>query len=929
MKKIPKNPFILVDGSSYLFRAYHALPPLTTSKGQPTGAIFGVINMLKRLLKDYAPEKMVVIFDSKEKNFRHQLYEPYKANRVVMPDELQQQIEPLHQLIRAMGLPLLVIPGVEADDIIGTLAKKAKKEGIFSLISTGDKDFAQIVDEDIYLINTMSQDIFDRERVIEKFEVAPERMIDYLALIGDSVDNIPGVHKVGPKTAIKWLQTYGTLDEIIRHAEEIPGKVGENLREVLDKLPLFRELITIDVKIPLEKEVKDFVLGAPEREKLKELYRELEFKSWLRDLEGEESGSWRNTGGGDTVQKGTGGTSGIHADSLMKKIAEIPKDAHYEVIFEKDKLKELVKKLREAKFFAFDTETTSLDYMQAEIVGVSFSLSVGTGVYIPFGHDYENAPTQISAAEVWKELVPILEDETLFKVGHNLKYDAEVLLNHGITLRGMKFDSMLESYVLDSAGSRHDMDTLAEKYLSYIPISYEEVAGKGAKQIPFNKVSIEKAALYAAEDADVTLRLHQCLWNELEKIPSLKSVFTNIEMPLMSVLVRMERLGVLIDDKLLKKQSTEIEQRLKELEEDAYQVAGAPFNMNSPKQLQEILFTQLNLPVIEKTPTGQPSTAESVLQELAEKYPLPKIILEYRSLSKLKSTYTDRLPEQIDPKTHRIHTSYHQAITSTGRLSSSDPNLQNIPIRTAEGRKIRAAFIASPGYKIVTADYSQIELRIMAHMSQDKALLNAFNKDDDIHRSTASEVFKVPLDKVSYEQRRSAKVINFGLIYGMSGFGLAKQLGVERHEAQKYIDQYFAAFPGVKGFISNILAEAKEKGFVETLFGRRLYLKELNSRNVMMRRAAERAATNAPMQGSNADIIKLAMLELDQYCQESKDKVRMIMQVHDELVFEVSEDILEDASEKIKSVMENVVSLSVKLNVGIGIGANWDEAHRT
>lgn len=914
MAVIPKNPFILVDGSSYLFRAYHALPPLMTSKGLPTGAIYGVVNMLRKLLNTYRPEKIAVVFDSKEKNFRHALYEPYKANRVVMPDELQQQIEPLHAIIKAMGLPLVVIPGIEADDIIGTLATEAKASGLFTLISTGDKDFAQLVCDEIFLINTMSDDTFDRVRVIEKFEVPPEQIIDYLTLIGDTVDNVPGVPKVGPKTAVKWLQTYGSLQAIIEHAAEISGKVGENLREALDQLPLFKELVTIRVHEPLQYKVADFVPEKPDIEKLKNLYSELEFKTWLKDL--------NNIG---TIKEEIKKTDNKEPEKSRENSSSTP--ATYETILEKSDFVKWVKKLEKAELFAFDTETTSLDYMLAEIVGLSFAVAPGEAAYLPLAHDYMGAPVQLNRDWVFEQLRPLLENKKNLKIGHNLKYDMEVLENHGITLQGIAFDTMLESYILDSTATRHDMDTLSERHLHYKPVSFEEVAGKGAKQITFNQVSLEKAGFYAAEDADVTLKLHQTFWPLLEKLPKQKNVFETIEMPLVPVLVRMERAGVLIDPKSLTEQSVALGKRLVEIETEAYQLAGQSFNMNSPKQLQEILYTQLHYPILEKTPTGQPSTAESVMQQLAEDYPLPKIILEYRSLSKLKATYADKLPQQINPKTGRVHTSYHQAVTSTGRLSSSDPNLQNIPIRTPLGRKIRSAFISPSGYKIVAADYSQIELRIMAHMSQDPGLLKAFSMGDDVHQSTAAAVFGVDLAEVTADQRRSAKAINFGLMYGMSAFGLAKQLGISRGDAEKQVERYFTCFPGVKLFMEGIRRRALEEGFVETLTGRRLYLPDLKSSYMATRRAAERAAINAPMQGTNADIIKLAMIQLDQWILENSLDMRMIMQVHDELVFEVSEKILDKAKTHIKAIMETILPLSVPLKVGIGVGNNWDEAH--
>lgn len=919
--KIPENPFILVDGSSYLFRAFHALPPLTTTKGQPTGAIFGVINMLRKLLTEYRPERIAVVFDSKEKNFRHQKYPSYKANRLVMPDDLQKQIEPLFALIRAMGLPLIVIPGVEADDIIGTLTQKAKKEGVFTLISTGDKDFAQLVDDKTFLINTMSQDLFTRKRVIEKFGVPPETIIDYLALIGDSVDNIPGIPKVGPKTALKWLETYKTLDNLVAHAEEIPGKVGENLRDALNILPLFRELVTINVYVPLEFSWKELSKKPADIEKLREHYTELEFKTWLRDIGG--ASQVPQVSPSQELSPGEDEASASENVTLARKTLT----PEHELVLTEAAFHAWVKRLKSAKHFAFDVETTDLNYMLAELVGVSFSVEVGKAAYVPFGHDYPDAPKQLNKEFVLETLRPLLEDEKHLKIGHNIKYDAEVLENYGIKLKGIAFDTMLESYVIDSAGTRHGLDILSEKYLQHRTITFTDVAGKGAKQLSFNQVPIQAACEYAAEDADVTLRLHECLWPRIEKFESLKKVFQEIEMPLVQVLIQMERTGVLVDPKLLHAQSKELDKKMQTLEAEVYDLAGETFNLNSPKQLQEVLYERLKLPVLEKTPTGQPSTAESVMQALAEKYPLPKMILEYRSLSKIKSTYTDKLPNQINQKTGRVHTSYHQAITSTGRLSSSDPNLQNIPIRTAEGRKVRAAFIAEQGYKIVTADYSQIELRIVANLSQDKGLVAAFTQGDDVHKSTAASVFGVPLEQVTKDQRRSAKAINFGLLYGMSSFGLAKQLGISRGQAESHMERYFACFPDVKNFVEGVLKTAKAQGYVETLLGRRLYLPELNVSNVTRRRAAERAAVNAPMQGTNADIIKLAMIQLHHWTITTNDQVRMIMQVHDELVFEVSEKMIDQAVEKIKYSMENVVPLDVPLKVDIGVGLNWDETH--
>lgn len=904
MVNIPKNPFILVDGSSYLFRAYHGLPPLTTSKGQPTGAIFGVINMLRKLLKEYQPERIAVVFDSKEKNFRHSLFKPYKANRIVMPEELQHQIEPLHNVIRAMGLPLILLSGVEADDIIGTLAREAKEKAWFTLISTGDKDFAQLVDDKIILINTMSQDTFDRQRVIEKFGVPPEKMIDYLALIGDSVDNIPGIPNVGPKTAVKWLEAYGSLENIVQNAQAISGRVGENLRASLELLPLYQKLVTIDVNLSLNLDPSDILLKNPDHKQLARLFSELEFKSWLKEID-----------------------LSVSEEQEIIVISPPSDKANYELVLTQSQFTKWLDRLKTSDLFAIDTETTSLNYMRAELVGISFSVVAGEAAYIPLAHDYFDAPEQLSRDWVIEQLKPILEDPKRFKVGHHIKYDAEVLSHYGIKLNGIKFDTMLESYILNSTALRHDLNTLSQQHLGIRPITYEEVAGKGAKQILFSQVPVEQACLYAAEDADLTLRLHQQLWPKIEKEKTLKFVFETIEMPLVPVLMRMELGGVLIDPKALREQSDALAKRMMELEKGAYEMAGCSFNLNSPKQLQEILFTQLKLPILEKTPTGQASTSEAVLQELAVEFPLPKVILEYRSLAKLKSTYTDKLPELINPKTGRVHTSYHQAVTATGRLSSSDPNLQNIPIRTAEGRKIRTAFIAPQGFKIMAVDYSQIELRIMAELSQDEHLIKAFVQGDDIHRSTAAKIFGVSLEAVTNDQRRSAKAINFGLMYGMSAFGLSRQLGITPKEAEKHVGHYFKNFPKVKVFMDHIRKQALEKGYVETLFGRRLYLPDLESRNQGVRRAAERAAINAPMQGSNADIIKRVMIELDRWIQETGTKLRMIMQVHDELVFEVAEEALNIAKEKVRSVMENNVELSVKLRIGLGVGNNWEEAH--
>jgi DNA polymerase-1 len=896
-----QNPdLILIDGSSYLYRAFHALPPLTNSKGEPTGAVYGVINMLRKLLKDYDPKQVAVVFDAKGKTFRDDLYAAYKTQRPPMPDELITQIEPLHAVVRAMGLPLLMIDGVEADDVIGTLAQQANQAGMETLISTGDKDFAQLVNGKITLVNTMTNKVFDRQGVIEKFGVTPEQIIDYLILVGDSSDNIPGVPNVGPKTAAKWLNEYGTLDNLVAHAAEIKSKVGENLRAHLDQLPLTRQLVTIKQDVPLELTPKELQRTTPDNAALTSWFKRLEFKSWLAELLN---------------------------DPTTAQLNNSENKNNYQIILTEAEFNIWLKQLEQAELFAFDTETTSLDYMCAEIVGVSFAIEAGKAAYVPLAHDYPGAPQQLNRNAVLQQLKPLLENPAKKKLGQNLKYDMSVLANHGITLRGIAFDTMLESYVLDSTGSRHDMDTLALKYLGYRTVHFEDIAGKGVKQLTFNQISIEQAGPYAAEDADITLKLHQTLWPRLASDAGLTYIFSQLEIPLITVLSNIERRGVLIDAQLLKKQSGELAIRIFELEQQAYQLAGQPFNLSSPKQLQIILYEKHGLPVLEKTPTGQPSTAESVLQDLALSYPLPKIILEYRSLSKLKSTYTDQLPLQINSSTQRVHTSYHQAVAATGRLSSSDPNLQNIPIRTEEGRRIRQAFIAPTNCKIVAADYSQIELRIMAHLSQDTGLLNAFAQGLDIHQATAAEVWSIPLEQVTSEQRRSAKAINFGLIYGMSSFGLARQLGIERAAAQTYIDLYFARYPGVKNYMENTRRLAHQQGYVETLFGRRLNLPEINTRNMQRQRAAERAAINAPLQGTAADIIKKAMLAVEEQLSKSNLNACMIMQVHDELVFEVAEKQLDAAIAIIKNCMTNAAELQVPLVVDVGIGDNWDEAH--
>ncbi len=892
---------VLVDGSSYLYRAFHAMPDLRNSKGEPTGAVYGVTNMLRKLLAEEDPVYIAVVFDAKGKTFRDDIYPEYKAHRPPMPDELAKQIDAIHDIVRALGIPLLQVDGVEADDVIGTLARAAAAAGMDTLVSTGDKDMAQLVDAQVRLVDTMRDVVYDRGAVIEKFGVPPERIVDYLALVGDSSDNIPGVPGIGPKTAAKLLAQYGSLDGVIAHAAEVGGKVGESLRAALDQLPLARRLATIRCDVPLAQGPQALRRAPPDEARLRELFARLEFKSWLAELGG--------------VARAPGGVGS--ADT---------RDG-YETITELTALDTWLARLQRAALIAFDTETTGLDAMRAELVGVSFTDKAGAGAYVPLAHEYPGAPAQLAREAVLARLGPLLEDATRPKVGQNLKYDLNVLANHGVTLRGLRFDTMLESYLLDSTASRHDMDSLALKYLGYKTLKYEDVAGKGKNQINFREVPIEQATAYAAEDADVTLRLHEALWPRLAENPALVRLFEDIEMPLVPILARMERHGVRIDVAMLREQSRELERRILEIEREAHTLAGQAFNIGSPKQIQEVLYDKLKLPVLRKTPTGQASTAEDVLAELALDYPLPRLILEHRSLSKLKSTYTDKLPEMINPRTGRVHTSYHQAVAATGRLSSADPNLQNIPVRTAEGRRIRQAFVADPGYKMLSADYSQIELRIMAHLSGDAGLQRAFASNQDIHRATAAEVFGVAPELVSEEMRRNAKAINFGLIYGMSAFGLARQLRIERTAAQAYVDLYFARYPGVKDFMDRTRALAHQQGYVETLFGRRLYLPEINSPNQARRQAAERAAINAPMQGTAADLIKRAMIAVDHWLMESGLDVRMIMQVHDELVFEVAAASVERAGEAIRRCMVNVATLAVPLVVDVGVGDNWDEAH--
>jgi DNA polymerase-1 len=896
---------VLVDGSSFLYRAFFALPPLTNSRGEPTGAVYGVINMLRKLAQSYQSAHIAVVFDAPGRNFRDELFEHYKAHRPPMPDDLRRQIEPLHQAVRAMGLPMLIEPGVEADDVIGTLARRAVERGFRVLISTGDKDMAQLVCDSVTLENTLFDSRLDVEGVIAKFGVPPERIVDYLALVGDTSDNIPGVPKVGPKTAAKWLAEYGSLDQLVARAGEVGGKIGENLRASLELIPLSRELATIRCDIPLPLAPESLARQSPDQAALRELYARLEFKTLLRQLDAEP----------DDPKAGSAAVPAPKAE------------LRYEAVTDQAALDRWLEKLEAAELFAFDTETSSLDYMRAEIVGVSFAVEPGEAAYVPLAHDYPGAPPQLDRAAVLARLSPLLEDAAKPKLGQHLKYDANVLFNHGVALRGIRHDTMLESYVLNSTATRHDMDSLAARYLDRKTLHYEDVAGKGAKQIPFAQVSVEDACRYAAEDADITLCLHRALWPQLKSLPALRSVYETIEIPLVPVLSRIERAGVLVDVYKLKNLSRELEVRMAEVEADARDLAGETFNLASPKQIQTILYDKLGLPQSKKTPTGQPSTDESVLQDLAETFELPRLILEYRSLSKLKSTYTDKLPQQVNPVSGRVHTSYHQAVAATGRLSSSDPNLQNIPVRTEEGRRIRQAFIAPPGRKLLAADYSQIELRIMAHLSGDANLLAAFAKGDDVHRATASEVFGVPWQEVTLNQRRSAKAINFGLIYGMSAFGLAKQLGIPQKLAQDYIDLYFTRYPGVRAYMDRTRESARESGYVETLFGRRLHVPDIQSRNGQRRQYAERTAINAPMQGTAADIIKRAMIAVDAWIEASRAPLTMIMQVHDELVFEVAEDFLPEAAAAVAKHMETAAELAVPLVVDIGTGANWDEAH--
>ena len=929
MASIPENPLILIDGSSYLYRAFHAYPGTMSNGDIPTNAVYGVVNMLRSMMRQFSTDRIAVIFDAKGKTFRDDMYSEYKANRPPMPDDLRCQIEPLYSVIRAMGLPLISIPGVEADDVIGTLASQASKAGMPVLISTGDKDMAQLVDDNVTLINTMTDVVLDREGVVDKFGIPPELIIDYLALMGDKVDNIPGVPGVGDKTATALLQGIGSLDKIYQQLDDIAPlgfrgskTMAKKLVENKDNAYLSYELATIKLDVELEESPESLLKSQPDTDELVKLYGQFVFKAWLNELlDG-------GTGAVQADEKSGRAVSSAPATAELDNTAANIDRSQYETILDQDRFNHWLEKLKASTLFAFDTETDSLNYMVANLVGLSFATEEGIAAYVPVAHDYLDAPDQLDRDWVLAQLKPILEDEDQAKVGQNLKYDASVMARYGIELKGIKHDTMLASYVYNSVGGKHDMDSLALRFLQHSCISFESVAGKGKKQLTFNQIDLEQAAPYAAEDADVTLRLHNRLMEHIAQDEKLKSVYEEIEMPLVPVLSRIERTGVLIDDMLLSAQSQEIAVRLDELEQKAYEIAEEKFNLSSPKQLQVILFEKMGLPVVKKTPSGAPSTNEEVLQELALDYPLPKCILEYRGLAKLKSTYTDKLPRMINAETGRVHTSYHQGVTATGRLSSTDPNLQNIPVRNEEGRRIRQAFVAPHGWKILAVDYSQIELRIMAHLSGDKALLDAFQHGKDIHAATAAEILGIGIEQVSSEQRRKAKAINFGLIYGMSAFGLAKQLGMPRHEAQSYMDTYFERYPGVLQYMEDTRSQASEQGYVETLFGRRLHLPEIRSRNGMRRKAAERAAINAPMQGTAADIIKKAMLLVDQWVQtEGNGKVKLLMQVHDELVFEVEETVLAETEIKVQKIMESAASLNVPLVADFDHGDNWEQSH--
>ncbi|CNF14165.1 DNA polymerase I [Yersinia kristensenii] len=932
MAQIAENPLILVDGSSYLYRAYHAFPPLTNGSGEPTGAMYGVLNMLRSLLLQYRPSHVAVVFDAKGKTFRDELFAEYKSHRPPMPDDLRAQIEPLHQMVKAMGLPLLVVSGVEADDVIGTLAQEAEKAGHAVLISTGDKDMAQLVTPNITLINTMNNAILGPQEVCEKYGVPPELIIDFLALMGDSSDNIPGVPGVGEKTAQALLQGLGGLDALFSNLDKISSLTFRGAKTMSAKLEqnkdvayLSYKLATIKTDVELDVTCDELKVTAPDDDQLYQLFSRYEFKRWLADV---EAGKWLE-GKKDRPAAQSSSKAFVAAESAPAvEVTAVLSQENYQTILDEKSLSDWIERLKSAEVFAFDTETDGLDTLSSNLIGFSFAVAPGEAAYLPVAHDYLDAPTQLDRNWVLAQLKPLLEDEKALKVGQNLKFDQSMLARYDIELRGIAFDTMLESYVLDSVAGRHDMDSLAERYLNHKTITFEEIAGKGKNQLTFNQIALEQAGPYAAEDADVTLQLHLVLWPKLQQSEGLKRVFQEIEMPLLPILSRIERTGVLIDQNILAAHSKELTIRLDELEKQAHELAEEPFNLASPKQLQAILYEKQKLPILKKTPGGAASTNEEVLAELALDYPLPKVILEYRGLAKLKSTYTDKLPLMINPVSGRVHTSYHQAVTATGRLSSRDPNLQNIPVRNEEGRRIRQAFIAPKGYRIMAADYSQIELRIMAHLSQDQGLLTAFAAGKDIHRATAAEVFGLPLEKVTNDQRRSAKAINFGLIYGMSAFGLARQLNIPRGEAQRYMDLYFERYPGVLEYMERTRKQAAEQGYVTTLDGRRLYLPDIHSRNATRRKAAEREAINAPMQGTAADIIKRAMIAVDAWLQQEPEPlVRVIMQVHDELVFEVHESVLESAEQKIRELMEQSMQLAVPLKVDVGVGDNWDQAH--
>jgi len=940
MSILDSPDLVLIDASSYLYRAFHALPGLSTTRGEPTGAVLGVLNMLAKFLKECRAKRIALVFDAPGRTFRDDLFAEYKAHRTPMSNDLRSQVNPLLAILRAQGLPLLRIEGVEADDVIGTLACRAARAGQTVLISTGDKDMAQLVDGSITLVNTMSNSVLDRAGVKAKFDVFPEQIIDYLALVGDTSDNIPGIEKVGPKTAAKLLNQYGSLDNLIRNVGEVSGKVGDNLRAGLETLELSRRLATIHSDLELPVTLEELVPSQPDTEQLRELYTRYELRNFLRQLDGgagepsaeaaagraqPQSANTPAQAGGTPVAAAAAAVGSPPGEAASRSLSEFVRN--YETLTRWEDLERWVAKLRDAELIALDAETTSLDYMQAQIVGLAFCIEAGTAAYLPLSHDYAGAPPQLDRSRALEALKPVLEDPEKPKVGHHLKYDAHVLQNHGIRLAGMRYDTMLESYVWNSVGTRHDMDATALCYLGRRTTTYADVTGKGAKQIAFSQVPVERASEYAAEDADVTLCLHRALWPKLESMPALQRLYQEIEQPLVPVLARMERQGVLVDRDLLRAQSSKFATQLQDLLQQARREAGHDINVDSPKQLQQVLFEKLGLPVLRKTPTGQPSTAEDVLEELAASYPLPRIVLDYRALAKLKSTYTDKLPELINPKTGRIHTSYHQAVAQTGRLSSTDPNLQNIPIRRAEGRRIRQAFIAPAGHVLMAADYSQIELRIMAHLSGDEGLLAAFAEDRDVHQATAAEVFGMPLAEVTADQRRAAKTINFGLIYGMSPFGLARQLGIERSAAASYVERYFQRYPGVRRFMDETRKQARELGYVETVYGRRLYLPDIRSGNAQTRQYAERAAINAPMQGTAADIIKRAMIAVDAWCAREDVPAHLIMQVHDELVLEVRSEAVEAVAAAVQERMTAAAELRVPLRVEVGTGANWDEAH--